>query len=94
MGYDIAERPAVKNHGLNMENRAKLNLTGVEDVCGFDEHLVVLQSSMGRLTVRGEGLHIGRIDLSSGELEVSGKINELSYDELPQRGGFWSRLFG
>ena len=49
---------------------------------------------MGELTVRGEGLHIERIDLDSGQLEVRGKVQELSYDESAPKGTLWSRLFG
>lgn len=94
MGYDQAPRPAVKSHALQMENREKLSLSGVEDVMGFDETLVVLQTGMGRLSIRGETLHIGRIDLDSGQLELSGKIQELSYDETPARSSLWGRLFG
>lgn len=94
MGYDQAPRPAVKSHSVEMKDRAKLSLSGVEDVMGFDENLVLLQTGMGRLSIRGEALHIGRIELGSGELELSGKIQELSYDETPQRLSLWSRLFG
>jgi len=94
MGYDEAPRAVQKNHSLSMENRAKHSLSGVEDVCGFDENLVILQTALGRLTVRGEALHIGRIDLDCGELELSGKLQELSYDEIPQHRSLWARLFG
>ena len=41
-----------------------------------------------------ELLHIDRIDLSVGQLEVRGKLRELSYEEPTSEGGFWSRLFG
>lgn len=94
MGYDQTPRPLPKRHGVEMDNREKLSLSGVEDVMGFDETLVVMQTSMGRLSVRGEGLHIGRIDLDSGELELSGKVQELSYDETPPHASLWGRLFG
>ena len=43
--------------------------------------------------MRGEGLHIEKIDLEAGRLELRGKLSELSYDE-PAPGGWWSRLFG
>ena len=68
MAYEQAQRTAVKSHSLSMENREKLSISGVEDVSGFDESLVVLRTSMGALTIRGEELHIGRIDLDSGSL--------------------------
>ena len=41
-----------------------------------------------------DGLHIGRIDLELGQLEVQGHIRELSYDEPVQRESLWTRLFG
>ena len=72
MSYEQSRSEVQRSHTLSMENRDKLSLTGVEDVSGFDESLVVLTTSMGELTVRGEGLHIERIDLDSGQLEVRG----------------------
>ena len=94
MSYEQSRSEVQRSHTLSMENRDKLSLTGVEDVSGFDESRVVLTTSMGELTVRGEGLHIERIDLDSGQLEVRGKVQELSYDERAPKSTLWSRLFG
>ena len=94
MAYEQVQKVAPKAHSLNMENREKLSLSGVEDVNGFDENVVLLRTALGMLTVQGEGLHIGRIDLESGQLELSGKIQELSYDETSPGKSLWSRLFG
>lgn len=77
-----------------MENRTRLSLGGVEDVSGFDENLIVLSTAVGALNIRGEQLHIDRIDLDAGQLEVRGKISELSYDEPAPSGSLWTRLFG
>ena len=94
MAYEQAQKQALKEHSLNMINREKLSLTGVMDVSGFDESLIVLVTALGPLTVRGEGLHIDRIDLNAGQLEVRGKVSDLSYEEPAHEGGFWARLFG
>jgi len=94
MAYDQAPQSAAKSHSLELDKRERLSLSGVEDVMGFDESMVVLQTGLGRLSVRGLGLHIGMIDLDSGRLELSGKVQELSYDEPVERGSLWSRLFG
>ena len=56
----------------------------------YDEN----RAKTGNTAVRGEGLHIERIDLDSGQLEVRGKVQELSYDESAPKGTLWSRLFG
>ena len=77
-----------------MQNRAQLSLTGVTDVSGFDDSLILLATSLGPLAIRGEELHIDRIDLSVGQLEVRRKLRELGYEEPTSEGGFWSRLFG
>ena len=94
MAYEQTPRQAPKEHSLNMLNREKLNLTGVQDVSGFDESLIVLVTSLGPLTIRGEELHIDRIDLNAGQLDVRGKVSDLCYEEPAREGGFWSRLFG
>ncbi len=93
MSYDEAKQNA-KPHSLNIENRTKLSLSGVDDVSGFDENTIILTTSLGDLTIRGDGLHIDRIDLDIGQLEVQGHIRELSYDEPVQSSSLWTKLFG
>lgn len=94
MAYEQIQKAAARAHSLSMENREKLSLGGVEDVSGFDENLIVLTTSQGQLTIRGEGLHIDRIDLDAGQLEVRGHVQELSYDERVRGGSRWGRFFG
>ena len=94
MAYEQTQKQSGKEHSLNLLDRERLSLTGVADVSGFDENLIVLVTALGPLTVRGEGLHIDRIDLSAGQLEVRGRISDLSYEEPAREGGFWARLFG
>ena len=88
---ETAQLPALP-HGLRLEGREKLSITGVQDVSGFDEGTILLETGLGELCIRGEGLHIERIDLNTGALELHGKVRELSYEE-PVRGGLLSRLF-
>lgn len=73
--------PNSKNaiHNLLLENREKLNLTGVRDVNNFDEKQIVAVTEMGYLTIKGHSLHINKFDTRNGELNVVGKINELIY---------------
>ena len=85
--------PAMR-HAVQMENRERLAIGGVQDVAGFDESTVVLSTALGDLTVRGEGLHIEKIDLEAGRLELHGKLTELRYDEPAPSGGWWAKLFG
>jgi len=80
-------------HSVNIDNRERMNLCGIDDVKGFDENIIVLNTCQGCLTIRGENLHIDKIDLDVGKISLGGHIQELSYDEI-STGGFFSRLFG
>ena len=95
MAYDEKTKaPVLKAHSVSMEDRCRMNVTGVEDVESFDESVIVMNTSQGDLIVRGSGLHIGKISLDVGQLSVEGVINELSYEEKQASVGFWQRIFG
>ncbi len=74
-----------KGHTVLIENRARMALTGIEDVISFDEKSVVLASTTGVLTIDGDDLHIVRMSVDSKELGIEGKINGLSYIDKPIR---------
>ena len=95
MAYEEKAKAPAKPHSLSLDDRCKMNVSGVEDVESFDESMIVMRTSQGDLIVRGSGLHMGRISLDTGEMRVEGLISELSYEERSAAGGsFWSRLFG
>ena len=82
-------------HIINMEDRRKIDLTGVNDVDSFDEQCVTVITQTGELTVRGENLKIGKLSTDTGEMCIEGKIDALIYsDDMPkQSGGFFSKVF-
>ena len=94
MPHEDPPRAPARWHSLNLEGREKLSVTGVDDVSGFDEGLVVLRTGQGELSIRGRELQIEHIDLDSGMLELHGHVQELSYDEPTEGRSLWSRLFG
>ena len=66
---------------LVMQNREKITITGVNDVLSFDDQIVILETSLGLLTVKGENLRINKVSLHSQEVIIEGDINILSYSE-------------
>ena len=89
------ERNREMPHTVILEGREKLSISGVVDVQSFDEDQVLLEPVRGMLVVRGQGLHVERLQLEAGELIVEGEVGCLEYDDSVQpRGGFFSRLFG
>lgn len=73
------EQVAKKPHQAVLQDRKTLELTGVERVGEFNEETVSLVTSLGEMTVRGEGLHLRHLDLESGLLGVEGQIDALQY---------------
>lgn len=81
------------NHNVIVEDRKKMTLTGVKDVVSFDEETVILDTVLGKLTVKGSGLHIINFDTQSGDLSAEGKIYAFVYTTDEKNGGFLSKLF-
>lgn len=66
---------------LELHDRERLEATGVLQVVGFDDREVILETGLGLLLIRGEGLHITHLDLAAGELAVQGLLNSIEYAE-------------
>lgn len=81
------------NHNIIIEDRKKLTLSGVKDVISFDDETLLLETALGRLTVKGAGLHIVNFDTASGDLFAEGKIYAVVYTSEERSGGFFSRVF-
>ena len=81
-------------HCVNVEDRNKITLTGVSDVDSFDEQTVTVITSDGELSIRGSGLHIGKLSTDTGEMSIEGRIDALVYtDNEPKQSGFFGRVF-
>ena len=81
------------NHNIIIEDRKKLTLSGVKNVISFDDETLLLETVLGRLTVKGAGLHIVNFDTASGDLFAEGKIYAAVYTSDEKNGGFFSRVF-
>lgn len=81
------------NSNIILENRKKLNLSGVKDVLGFDEETIALDTVLGKVTVKGSKLHIQNFNTENGDLSAEGKINAVVYISDQKSGGFISKLF-
>ena len=64
---------------LMLENREKLTITGVIDVLSFDDQIVIVETQLGLLTVKGEDLRINKLSIDSLEVIIEGEIFSLGY---------------
>lgn len=82
-------------HTVILEGREKLSVSGVTDVQSFDEEQILLETVRGMMLIRGNALHVERLQLEIGELSVLGEIGLIEYDDSIQpRRGLLSKLFG
>ena len=93
----MEEKTGMGSHKLLFQNRQGGSLTGIQDVLSFDENQVILDTDMGLLTIKGKDLHISRLTLEKGEVDMGGTVDSLVYssNESYRKSGesFLSRLF-
>lgn len=95
----MEERKNVTNviQNLVLENREKLSISGVLDVLSFDDQVVIVETELGLLTIKGEDLRINKLSIDTSEVIVEGEIYNLAYSEenadKKSSGGFLGKIF-
>ncbi len=79
----MEENKTVKSHKIILGNRNNGSITGVLDVISFDITEVLLETEQGMLNIKGKDLHVNRLNLEKGEVDVEGTIDALSYSQVP-----------
>ena len=84
------------NHRIAFSRRKQGSITGVRDVIAFDAKEVVLDTEDGMLTIRGSDLHVNRLTVEKGEVDLEGQIDSLIYSagKSQSRESLLTRLFG
>lgn len=86
-----------RQHKLVLQNRSAGNITGISDVVSFDENAIVLDTDMGLLTIKGKALHVSRLTLEKGEVDIEGTVDSMVYssNEALRKSGesLFTRLF-
>ena len=90
----MAEERMALPHKLTLEQRKKLTMTGVTEVVSFEENSVILKTALGTLVIQGQQLRLKTLSLEGGQVDVSGTISALIYEEPRSTGGVLRRLFG
>ena len=72
---------AIHFQNVILESREKLTITGVLDVLSFDDQIVIVETQLGLLTVKGEDLRINKLSIDSSEIIIEGEIYNLGYSE-------------
>ena len=81
-------------HSLIIDGRKNISVTGVTEADNFNEEEIILYTSYGQITIKGEDLQISVLSTESGDVTASGKVNSVTYsDRTEKHQSFLSKVF-
>lgn len=78
----MEEKQYAKAHKILLNNRRTGTVSGVTDVISFDIAEILLETEQGMLTIKGADLHVNRLTLEKGEVDIEGRIDSMTYSEV------------
>lgn len=92
----MEERTIAKQHKMILSNRNAGSFTGILDVLSFDLNEILLETELGMLHIKGRDLHVNRLNLEKGEVDIDGQVDALTYSEVSgfgKKNGMLGKLF-
>lgn len=84
----------LQQHSVNVDGRENIEVTGALDVESFGDECINVITTMGKLIINGEKLHINKFCADDGVLSACGCVNSMEYTHVKEReAGFFARLF-
>ncbi len=74
-------------HKMILSNRRTCSLNGITDILSFDVSEILLETQLGMLMIRGRDLHVNRLTLEKGEVDISGEMDSFQYSDIKKGGG-------
>ena len=83
-------------HQVIMLNKRQMTVSGVIRVENFNDNTIVVITEFGTMTIEGASLHISKLSLETGEVNIDGELAGLFYSggEFDTSGKKSSALFG
>ena len=78
---------------LVLVNRENMTVSGAKEVLSFGENMIELDTNMGMLTVKGEGLKLLSISTENEMAEISGRIASMEYKKMREKQSLLKALF-
>ncbi len=76
----MIEAPAF-THIIKLNDRKNIIISGIKKINNFDDKEFNLESIMGNIIIRGEGLEMIKLDTLEGNVSIKGKINSFVYND-------------
>ena len=75
----VKEIEASFNHGISLAERKNVVVTGVKKIESFDNEEFLMDTTLGFLSIKGEGLEIIKLDTYQGNVSIKGRIDSFVY---------------
>lgn len=72
---------SMEENNIVIENREKMTISGVTDVLSFDDQIIIVETGLGLLTVKGENLKINKLNIDTSDFSLNGNISAISYSD-------------
>ncbi len=83
----------ILGHKLIISGRTAGTITGVTDIDEFDNNTIDMNTSLGRLIIKGKDLKVKGLNLETGEADIEGNIDSLQYTSKQNSDSILKRLF-
>jgi sporulation protein YabP len=93
MNYEGAKQ-IIKPQNIVLDNRKRLNITGVEKIESLNSEEFFIKTSLGVLLIRGSNLEMRQFELEKGNLTIEGNIASMDYldnKKEKKKSGFFFR---
>ena len=67
------------NHEVKIVDRSIISLSGISKISSFDDQEFLMESNMGVILLKGEGLEIVKLDTHDGHVKIKGKLISFAY---------------
>ena len=64
---------------IKMIDRASISHTGVNKTVSFDDEQFLMETTVRKIRLLGEGLELLKLDTNDGNVKIKGKINSFTY---------------
>lgn len=68
-----------RGHRVVMTDRKNMLVTDVIDVDSFNLTEILLETGQGTILVKGNDIHVKRLNLERGEADIEGKFDSIVY---------------
>lgn len=83
------------NHIVHIDNRERIEITGVTKVDTFNEDDVILHTVMGVINVKGKNMKVNKLNVDTGDMLIEGMIYSIHYlsKDKENKGSILKKLF-